>query len=64
MAQYKALTHMPRITKGDIVDLPADSQQTQERLKRGFIEPFNPVKETQDAKPVKETKRRRKQSDE
>ena len=45
-------------------DWDAYDAAAQERLKRGFIEPFNPVKETQDAKPVKETKRRKKQSDE
>lgn len=62
--KYKALTHMPRIPRGDIVELDPDTQQTQERLKRGFIEPYDPVEETQQAHPVKEVKRRKKSKDE
>lgn len=62
--QFKSLTTMPGIARGAVVELSPDSQQTQERLKRGFIEPYTPVKETRQAQPVKETKRSRKSSDE
>lgn len=62
--KYKALTHMPRIPRDSIVDLDPDLQQTQERLKRGFIEPYNPVEETQQSQPVTEVKRRKKSKDE
>ena len=57
--QYRFKSTVPGIRRGTVTELDPTASQTQERLARGIIEPFNPVQETRQADPVEESKARR-----